>query len=209
MKAKEVDNIIYEELGAFFKEQGRFKVLKKRSGFTCKSENKITFNLIFTYVNRIDYQRYKFSIGIYIEEIESILNKALGLENLKFSGYTEVLKLSYFLNNNFFTRNILWEVWDKDDIIPMLKQVKEIYSNHIVDFIDNNSSYEKILEILESIAEEETGVERFERILIISKLKNVRNFDEKVKKYRQILVSNNNIYLEEFDKVVKYLNENY
>ncbi len=209
MKAKEIDKIIYEELGSFFKEQGRFKVLKKRSGFTYKSENNITFNLIFTHIDRRNYHKYEFNLGIHLEEIENILNKALGLELLDFTGYTEVLKLSYFIDNNLFTRNPLWEIWDKDDIMSMLKQVKEVYSNCIVDFIDNNSSYEKILTILESIAEEKTRVERFERILVISKLKNVRDFDEKVKKYRQILVSNNNIYLEEFDKVVRYLNENY
>ncbi len=209
MKAKEVDNIIYKELGSFFKEKGMFKVLKKERGFTYKAENNIMFNLIFHYTNMIDYQRYEFNLGIYLDEIERILCKALEVEPFDFMGYAEILGLSYFIDNNFFTKNILWEIWDKDDIEPMLEQVKEVYSNHIVNFIDNNSSYEKILEILQSSAEQNAGAERFERILTILKLQKAKDFDKKVKKYRQILVSNNNIYLEEFDKVVLYLNKNY
>ncbi len=206
MKAKEIDKIIYEELGSFFREQGIFKVLKKRSGFTCKSENNITFNLIFTHIDRRDYHKYEFNLGIYLEEIEGIRKRSLGLEVIDFMGYAEVLGLSYFIDNNFFNRNLEWEIWDKDDIMPMLKQVKEVYAN-IVDFIDNNSSYEKILTILEFIAEKDIYEISFERILILSKLLGTENYQQKVEKYRNILVDND--MLDELDIVVNYLEKNY
>ncbi len=212
MKAKEIDNIIYEQLGSFFKEQENinFKVLKKRYGFSYKSKNNITFNLIFTNTDRGNYYDYKFSFGIYLHEIEVIGSKALDLELMDFIGYTQVLGLSYFTNNNSIFESQEWEILDENDIYLMLEHIKEFYYKYIVDFIRQNSSYEKILLLLEFIAKTVTNdSQRFERILILSKLLGIDGYQQKVEKYQKILENNNNVGLGDFHKVVNYLEKNY
>ncbi len=220
LKAKEIDNIIYEKLGAFLKEQkSGFKQIKKRRGFV-KKINGISFYLTFYYCDYGTFT-YDFILGIHIQEIHDIINKVENREEFigKFDAYTSILPFTFFTNDDI-RRNKRWEdIAYEEEVDKMIDEVQEYYLQYISDFIEQNSTYERILELINNQIDTDrffdctSYTNRFQKCVILMKLIQSKNYNTRVKELRNLLAKLEkrrvDASVEEFDKVVEYLDKNY
>ncbi len=216
MKAKEIDKIIYEQIGSFLKEQdGDFRIVKKHQHFV-KHINGIDFCLSFSYSN-YGFYRYDVILGIYIQKVEDVIKKAKKrTESLgKFTGYTYVLPLTFFTGQDV-TNNIEWEVEIEEEVDNMITDIKHYYVKYIADFISKNNSFEGVSQIINTQIEKEEhyglalDVWNYQKSLTLMKLIKSDEYDFKVQEFRQRLRDNDlSECIEELDEVVNYLDENY
>ncbi|APU09452.1 hypothetical protein Q4599_17425 [Cellulophaga lytica] len=211
MKPKEIDNIVYEKLGSFLKEQG-FKTVKKRSGFS-KIINNITFNIVFTNLDKRPEYDYSFILGVFIQEVGDIDCRADGREEYigKFSGYTYVLPFSYFINpDDYIQKNPEWIISNEADVYSMITDVKDFYEKHLDTFIQNHSTLETFYHVMEK--DIDTGKAYtidenvFARSLIILKLLKSNKFESKLTEYREKLQKSGydkSMYIDMFNYIEK------
>ncbi|MGJ8660009.1 MAG: hypothetical protein ACSHWV_09180 [Cellulophaga fucicola] len=212
MKPKEIDNLLFEHLGSFLKEQG-FKTVKKETWFV-KQINGIDFCISFTHLDKRPEYNYRFILGIFIQEVGDIKCKSEeGREEYigKFSGYTYVLPFSYFINpDDYIQKNPEWIISNEADVYSMITDVKDFYEKHLDTFIQNHSTLETFYHVMEK--DIDTGKAYtidenvFARSLIILKLLKSNKFESKLTEYREKLQKSGydkSMYIDMFNYIEK------
>lgn len=216
LKAKEIDNIIYDKLGYFLKEQNSgFKQIKKRRGFV-KKINGIAFYLSFFYTDYGTFN-YDFILGIHIQEVHDIINKVENREEYigKFDSYTCILPFTFFTNDDIQWNKEWKDIAYAEEVDNMINEVQQYYVKYIEDFIAKNSTYEKIVKLLNTQIDTNifygfaSATSRFQECITLMKLMKSEKYSERVIELRNLLTKiEDKESVKEFDKVVEYLNKN-